>query len=257
MELDVARHYLRETCRVLKPGGHAVFSIFGLTAEMIAPAGGVTALHGKGGENSPYAYRFKDHGDGFYGHCDVEGNPKSHHLAGDLVGDPVAYDIDAFGRHCREAGFTVASVLLGGWCRPEYLHGYQDMFVLRKPGGTTPPGGVADAALAPDGSAASPPASDPRLRDLRKLIRFLESRLAEETDARKRSVREAGSLRKQLAAGRRALDRLMEHVVRLRRNPLTRPFARSALLDEVRQVKQTLAPPPARPETNERRSDAT
>ena len=71
-----------------------------------------------------------------------------------------------------------------------------------------------------------------------------EARQIEQADALKKLARESASLRKQLTAGRRGLDAVMERLARLRRNPLTRPFVRAALVEEIRDVKRALAPPP-------------
>lgn len=127
IDLDTAKNYLRETRRVLKPGGRAIYSLFGLTREMMPVNGAVTRLLGKG--DSFYAWRFRDRGAGFFTHCDEAGNPKNHYMP-DQIGDPVAYELSAFTGMCKSADLNIASFLPGSWCRDEYVHSYQDIFVL-------------------------------------------------------------------------------------------------------------------------------
>ena len=131
LDVDTANHYLRETFRVLRPGGRAFYSLFAMTDEMKVPEGGVTKPLGIG--DSEALFRFLNRGQGHYTHSDENGKPKNHYITADLIGDPVAWDYEAFVAMVAAAGLTVQEYLPGGWCGREYLHGYQDIFVLRKP----------------------------------------------------------------------------------------------------------------------------
>jgi SAM-dependent methyltransferase len=130
LDIDTANHYLRETFRVLRPGGRAFYSLFAMKDEMKAPEGGVTKLFGPG--NDAGSFRFLNRGQGHYTHCDENGKPKNHYMP-DSIGDPVAWDYEVFIAMAAAAGLTVQDYLPGGWCGREYRHGYQDIFVLRKP----------------------------------------------------------------------------------------------------------------------------
>lgn len=130
LDVNTANHYLRETFRVLRPGGRAIYSLFAMTTEMKVPEGKVTAPLGVGNESA--LFRFLNRGQGYYTHCDENGKPKNHHMPDD-IGDPVAWDHQAFGAMAAGAGLEVQDYLPGGWCGRKYLHGYQDIFVLRKP----------------------------------------------------------------------------------------------------------------------------
>jgi SAM-dependent methyltransferase len=129
LDLKTAAHYLRETRRVLRPGGRALYSLLAMADDMPVPEGGITRPLGKG--DGAGLFRFLNRGAGFYTHCDEFGKPKNHFMP-DPVGDPVAFDLQAFNTLVTDAGLTVDAYLPGGWCGREYRHGYQDMFVLRK-----------------------------------------------------------------------------------------------------------------------------
>ncbi len=101
-----------------------------MTSDMAVPQGGVTKALGTG--DGPGMFRFLNRGGGHYTHCDDQGNPKNHYMD-DPVGDPVAFDHQVFTAMVSAAGLIVESYLPGGWCGREYMHGYQDMFVLKKP----------------------------------------------------------------------------------------------------------------------------
>ena len=130
LDLKTASHYLRETFRVLHPGGSALYSLFSLTPEMSKPKGGITTPVGKG--DTWGMYQFLNRGGGYYTHCDEHGKPKNYYME-DPIGDPVAFDHEAFVALVKDAGLTVEDYLPGGWCRAEYQYGYQDLFILRKP----------------------------------------------------------------------------------------------------------------------------
>jgi SAM-dependent methyltransferase len=130
LDLKTAKHYLRETFRVLRPGGRALYSLFALDDDMVVPEGGVTRELGKG--DGTGLFRFLNRGSGFYTHCDEAGRPKNHHMP-DWVGDPVAFDGAAFAALALDAGLAVEQYLPGGWCDREYRNGYQDLFLLRRP----------------------------------------------------------------------------------------------------------------------------
>ena len=126
IDLNTAKRYLRETKRVLKIGGRAIFSIFALTNDMLSEQGSITPLLGT---SRPYAWRFRHRGEGFYTHCDELGNPRNDYVP-DEIGDPIAYDLEAFTNFCLDAGLTVVEFLPGAWCGRKYMHGYQDMIVI-------------------------------------------------------------------------------------------------------------------------------
>lgn len=130
LDLQTSNHYLRETRRVLKSGGRALYSLFALGEEVTVPVGGVTQELGKGSGSG--LFRFLNRGSGYYTHCDAAGKPKNHHMP-DEIGDPVAFDHEAFAGMAAAAGLVVESYLPGGWRGGDYPHGYQDMFLLRKP----------------------------------------------------------------------------------------------------------------------------
>jgi SAM-dependent methyltransferase len=130
LELNTANHYLCETRRVLRPGGRALYSLFSLMEGMKVAEGKVTQpLGAPAGDGM---FRFLNRGNGVYTHCDEHGNPANHFVP-DPIGDPVAFDHEAFIGMAEKAGLMVENTLPGSWCRKEYLHGYQDMFVLRRP----------------------------------------------------------------------------------------------------------------------------
>lgn len=130
LDLKTASHYLEETSRVLRPGGRALYSLFALVDDMVVPEGEFTKPLGQG--EGAGLFRFLNRGAGFYTHCDANGAPKNHFYP-DSVGDPVAFDRQKFTSMAAEAALRVDDYLPGGWCDREYQHGYQDMFVLRKP----------------------------------------------------------------------------------------------------------------------------
>jgi len=130
LDLETANHYLRETRRVLRPGGRALYSLFSLMEGMKVEEGKVTApLGAPAGDGR---FRFLNRGHGIYTHSDEQGKPANHFVP-DPIGDPVAFDHQAFMAMAGNAGLAVEHFLPGSWCRKEYVHGYQDMFVLRKP----------------------------------------------------------------------------------------------------------------------------
>ena len=100
IDLNTAKRYLRETKRVLKIGGRAIFSIFALTKDMLSEQGSITPLFGTS------TWRFRHRGEGFYTHCDELGNPRNDYVP-DEIGDPIAYDLEAFTNFCLDAGLTV------------------------------------------------------------------------------------------------------------------------------------------------------
>jgi hypothetical protein len=94
-------------------------------------------LFGKGNSwhsrenNVHFQWRFAHRGDGFYTHSDETGAPKNHYMA-DPLGDPMAYELDAFVDMARRAGLKVIRFLPGAWCRDAYVHSYLDVFVLER-----------------------------------------------------------------------------------------------------------------------------
>lgn len=62
--------------------------------------------------------------------------------------------------------------------------------------------------------------------------------LIESARAQKKLIRENNRLRKRLEETRRGLDEVVEKLAKMRSNPLTRPFAPSALMDQVRALKK-------------------
>jgi ubiquinone/menaquinone biosynthesis C-methylase UbiE len=129
LDLKTAASYLGEICRVLKPGGVAILSMFAIPEAEMQPVGGVTSLLGAG--EGEYSYRFKNRGQGFYTHCDETGRPKNHYMSDD-VGDPVAYERIAFEGLCKKAGLKTVEFLSGAWRCTGYKYGWQDMFILQK-----------------------------------------------------------------------------------------------------------------------------
>ena len=131
LDRETAQHYLAEAFRVLKPGGHCLFSLFAMTPEMLSEPDQPGREFGPSG--TPFAFRFKNVGEGFYVHCDAQGNPIGNDRKPDKIGDPVAYDLEVFAGMASKAGFEVVSKLLGGWTGRAYHYGYQDLVALRRP----------------------------------------------------------------------------------------------------------------------------
>lgn len=129
LRLAVAKSYLSEIARVLRPNGRAILSFFAIPQEEKRAVGAVTSKLGRG--DGEYAYRFLSVGNGFYVHCDDAGLPKSHYV-NDASGDPVAFDADALIGLAHERGLACLHFLEGAWRFTRYVHGWQDIVVLRK-----------------------------------------------------------------------------------------------------------------------------
>ena len=138
LPLRTIKHQLKDTARVLRLGGRALYSTFALTPDM-KPRNGdsVTRLFGTNlrwnvnGDHPSSQWRFAHRGEGFYTHSEEDGSPKSHYMP-DSLGDPVALEVETFERLAVNAGLSVVAFLPGAWCRDEYVHSYQDVFVLER-----------------------------------------------------------------------------------------------------------------------------
>ncbi len=64
--------------------------------------------------------------------------------------------------------------------------------------------------------------------------------IIENAAAQKKLLKEAKRLRRKLNEARKGIDGVIETLVKLRRNPLARPFVRGALLEQVRDLKRKL-----------------
>ncbi|NQE62295.1 class I SAM-dependent methyltransferase [Caulobacter sp. RHG1] len=111
MRLESIRHYLDETCRVLKPGGRFMFTAFALTADRVAAiAEGQAALAFQPWEGGAMVV-----------------DPRSPERA-------IAHPLEALEAAVREAGFSLpAGAIFGGWLPPTQYAGGQDLFVALKP----------------------------------------------------------------------------------------------------------------------------
>jgi hypothetical protein len=65
--------------------------------------------------------------------------------------------------------------------------------------------------------------------------------LIESARAQKKLIRENKRLRKRLEETRRGLDEVVDKLAQVRGNPLTRPFVRSSLIDQVRTLKKQVS----------------
>jgi SAM-dependent methyltransferase len=113
-----AAHYFRETARVLKPGGRAVFSFFLLDhfrREQARPHGFSVAAF-------DFAHRYREHGDEFA--TVVPENPEQ----------MTAYRSTLVARMAADAGLTMADTVPGLWSGTvERGVAAQDLVVLTKP----------------------------------------------------------------------------------------------------------------------------
>jgi SAM-dependent methyltransferase len=136
LDVPTASNYLRQICRTLRPGGRAILSFHAIPAHAACEEGGVTGLLGPRSSEvielpcaEKHFYRFRNRGNGYYTHCGEDGTPKNHYL-NDPIGDPVAYEMDAFIRLCVDANLKVIEILPGAWWGDAYRFGWQDMVIL-------------------------------------------------------------------------------------------------------------------------------
>ena len=129
IDAATAKNYLSQIATVLRPGGIALLSFFAIPEAATRTVGQVTPRLGLG--EGEYSYCFRKLENGQYIHCDLDGVPKNHYFS-DPIGDPVAYETASFSEMCAASGLQTVADLTGAWNGIPYLHGWQDMLVLKK-----------------------------------------------------------------------------------------------------------------------------